>query len=196
MKFSFCPLLSIDPLMFNFSASQLTPWPIFYTPAGPCHASVTGQSIGSLQKILLPCQFITYFVASFWNLKPEAKNLFGDSNIHYLGQKFITWVKKIRIHYVDQPKQWIFITWVRFKTWVRTSAHFRKTQWNSVSQRETQCGKVRQRQTNLTNSVFDSVSRFATMFDAERQCLILRDDFWLCLLYLIVVSFLKNFFFF
>ena len=37
--------------------------------------------------------------------------------------------------------------------------------------------KVRQRQTNLTNSVFDSVSRFATMFDAERQCLILCDDF-------------------
>ena len=76
------------------------------------------------------------------------------------------------------------------------SAHFRKTQWNSVSQRETQCGKVRQCQTNLTNSVFDSVSRFATMFDAERQCLILRDDFWFCLLYVIVVSFLKNFFFF
>ena len=76
------------------------------------------------------------------------------------------------------------------------SAHFGKTQWNSVSKRETQCGKVRQRQTNLTNSVFDSVSRFVTMFDAERQCLILRDDFWFCLLYLIVVSFLKNFFFF
>ena len=39
------------------------------------------------------------------------------------------------------------------------------------------CGKVRQHQTNLTNSMFDSVSRYATMFDAERQCLILRDDF-------------------
>ena len=33
-------------------------------------------------------------------------------------------------------------------------------------QRETQYGKVRHRQTNLTNSVFDSVSRFETMFDA------------------------------
>ena len=41
---------------------------------------------------------------------------------------------------------------------------------------ERQCGKVRQRQTNLMKSVFDSISRFATMFDAERWCLILRDD--------------------
>ena len=39
-----------------------------------------------------------------------------------------------------------------------------------------QCGKVRQRQTNLMKSVFDSVSRFETMFDAERQRLILHDD--------------------
>ena len=31
---------------------------------------------------------------------------------------------------------------------------------------------MRQRQTNLMKSVFDSVSRFATVFDAERQCLI------------------------
>ena len=41
---------------------------------------------------------------------------------------------------------------------------------------ERHSGKVRQRQTNLMKSMFDSVSRFVTMFDAERQCLILRDD--------------------
>ena len=49
-------------------------------------------------------QFITYFVASFWNVKAEANNMFGDSNIHNLGQKFITSVKKNQIHYVGQPK--------------------------------------------------------------------------------------------
>ena len=38
----------------------------------------------------------------------------------------------------------------------------------SVSQQETQFGKVRQSQMNLMNSVFDSVSRFVTVFDAER----------------------------
>ena len=54
--------------------------------------------------VYFPCHVITYFVASFWNVKAEAKNMFGDSNIHYLGQKFITWVKKNEIHYVGKPK--------------------------------------------------------------------------------------------
>ena len=72
------------------------------------------------------------------------------------------------------------------------SAHIYKRQWNSVSLRETQYAKVRQRQTNLTNSVFDHVSRLSTMFHVES--LILRDDIWFYLLYLIVVSFLKTFF--
>ena len=34
-------------------------------------------------------------------VKAQAQSLFGDSNVHCLGQKFITWVKKIE-----------FITWV------------------------------------------------------------------------------------
>ena len=39
-------------------------------------------------------------------LKRESRSqeYVGDSNIHYLGQKFITWVKKNQIHYVGQPK--------------------------------------------------------------------------------------------
>ena len=54
----------------------------------------------------------------------RAQNLFGDSNVHWLGQKFITWVKKNRTHYIGQPKQWMFITWARLviwdRKWVRT----------------------------------------------------------------------------
>ena len=61
-------------------------------------------------------------------------------------------------------------------------------QWNSVSQRETQCGKVRQCQTNVMKSMFDSVSRFATMLDAERQHLILCNDIWFYLLYFFCVK--------
>ena len=37
-------------------------------------------------------------------MKAEAQNLFGDSNVHYLGQKVIIWVKKNRIYYMGQPK--------------------------------------------------------------------------------------------
>ena len=94
--------------MFNFLASQI-PGPIFCTPASLGNASVTGMSIGNLQKIP-SIIFITYFVTSFWNMKAQAQSLFGDSNAHCLGQKFITWVKKNRIHYMGQPKWWIFIT--------------------------------------------------------------------------------------
>ena len=37
-------------------------------------------------------------------MKAQAQSLFGDSTVHYLGQKFITWVKKKRINYMGQPK--------------------------------------------------------------------------------------------
>ena len=88
--------------MFNFLASQI-PGPIFCTPASLGHASVTGMSIGNLQYILLHdihnllCDLILKHEA-------QAQSLFGDPNVHCLGQKFITWVKKNRIHYMGQPK--------------------------------------------------------------------------------------------
>ena len=98
---------------------------------------------------------------------------------------FYTTTIEWRICHIN-TRAWVPLSLCDGEWW--ESAHFRKTQWNSVSQCETRCGKVRQRQTNLTNSVFDSVSRFATMFDAARQCLILRDDIWFYLLYFLCVK--------
>ena len=50
-------------------------------------------------------------------MKAQAQSLFGDSNVHCLGQEFITWVKKNRIHY---PSSQYSLLGSDSLTWVRT----------------------------------------------------------------------------
>ena len=102
--------------MFNFLASQI-PGPIFCTPASLGHASVTGMSIGNLQKILLHDihNLLCDLILKHESTSPEFVwgfqcSLLG-SKIHYLGQE-----KSNSLHGSTQ----VFITWVRFITWIRT----------------------------------------------------------------------------
>ena len=105
-KFSFCPLLSIVPLMFNFAPSQLTPSPIFKPACQPLPCLGNWSEHWQPPVKILPFQFITYFVASFWKVNAEAKNLFGDSTIHYLGQEKSNSLRGstevVNIHYLGQ----------------------------------------------------------------------------------------------
>ena len=78
--------------MFNFLASQI-PGPIFCTPASLGHASVTGMSIGNLQKILLHDihNLLCDLILKHESTRPEFVwgfqcSLLG-SKIHYLGQE-------------------------------------------------------------------------------------------------------------
>ena len=97
--------------MFNFLASQI-PGPIFCTPASLGHASVTGMSIGNLQKILLHdihnllCDLILKHESTsrefVWGFQCS---LLG-SKIHYLGQEKSNSLhgstQVVNIHYLGQ----------------------------------------------------------------------------------------------
>ena len=91
--------------MFNFSVSQFTPRLIFCTPASPGHASVIGRAPAGSSKYS-SVMFITYNVASFWNMKAQAQSLFGDSNAHFLGQEKSNALhgsnQVLNIHYLGQ----------------------------------------------------------------------------------------------
>ena len=97
--------------MFNSLASQI-PGPIFCTPASLGHASVTGMSIGNLQKILLHDihNLLCDLILKHESTSPEFVwgsqcSLLG-SKIHYLGQEKSNSLhgstQVVNIHYLGQ----------------------------------------------------------------------------------------------
>ena len=97
--------------MFNSLASQI-PGPIFCTPASLGHASVTGMSIGNLQKILLHDihNLLSDLILKHESTSPEFVwgfqcSLLG-SKIHYLGQEKSNSLdgstQVVNIHYLGQ----------------------------------------------------------------------------------------------
>ena len=99
--------------MFNFLAGQI-PGPIFYTHASLGHASVTGMSIGNLQKILLHDihNLLCDLILKHESTSPEFVwgfqcSLLG-SKIHYLGQEKSNSLhgstQVVNIHYLGQNR--------------------------------------------------------------------------------------------
>ena len=97
--------------MFNSLASQI-PGPIFCTPASLGHASVTGMSIGNLQKILLHDihNLLCDLILKHESTSPEFVwgfqcSLLG-SKIHHLGQEKSNSLhgstQVVNIHYLGQ----------------------------------------------------------------------------------------------
>ena len=110
-KFSFCPLLSLVPLMFNFSASQLTPWPIFLYSCQPL--SCLGHWSEHWQPPVNPPLLSVHNLFCSLVLKRESRSqeyvwgfqysLLG-SKIHHLGQEKLNSLRGstevVNIHYL------------------------------------------------------------------------------------------------